>query len=254
MTAPVMLDVFCGVGGATWGYHQRGLRVVGVDINPQPNFCGDEFIRADALEVLADREFMSRFVAVHASCPCQERCAMTTGTNRSKGWGREHVQLVPETRRLLQATGLPWIIEQPTGHGGLIRTDLRLCMDMFPIGPPPWVQRHRDFELSGFTVPQPAHPRHEGRVRGLRHGVWADGPYVAAYGSGGGKASIQEMRHAMGIPWAMTRSELTEAIPPAYTAFIGEHLLKVVSAGPGLSGVSRRDGSRESGIVSSNVD
>ena len=226
-----LLDVYGGVGGAAHGYREAGFHVVSVDIATQPNCCADEFIQADALEALADKQFMATFVAVHASPPCQERAAITRGTNASRGWGRSHVQLVPATRALLDATGLPYVIEQPTGHGGLIRCDLRLCMDMFRTGPPPWVQRHRDFELSGFTMLQPPHPgggwnRHEGRVRGMRHGQVFDGPYVAAYGDGGGKATVDEMRHALGMPWARERVELTEAIPPAYTRLIGERLME----------------------------
>ncbi len=101
---------------------------------------------------------------------------------------------------------------------------------MFRTGPPPWVIRHRDFELSGFTVEQPAHPggrwnRHAGRVRGMRHGEVFDGPYVAVYGAGGGKASVVEAQHALGIDWTDARTELTEALPPAYTRFIGDRLL-----------------------------
>jgi hypothetical protein len=120
----------------------------------------------------------------------------------------------------LDVIGLPYVIEQPAG-GTMIRRDLRLCMDMFPIGDPPWVMRHRDFEISGFTVPQPKHPKHRGYVRGMRHGVVREGPYVAAYGSGGGKATVPEMQHALGIDWTTEREELTEAIPPAYTHHIG---------------------------------
>ncbi len=147
---------------------------------------------------------------------------MTNGTNASRGWGRDHVQLIPALREALNGIGLPYVIEQPQGHGGLIRTDLRLCMDMFPKADPPWVQRHRDFEISGFAVPQPAHVKHQGYVRGMRHGIVREGPYVAAYGLGGGKATVPEMQWALGIHWTDVREELTEAIPPAYTEYIGQ--------------------------------
>lgn len=225
---PRLLDLYCCAGGAARGYQLAGFHVTGVDIEPRPSYCGDEFIQADAvthLRRLIASGMIRRYALIHASPPCQERCAMTKGTNRSKGWGREHVQLVPETRALLQLTNLPCVIEQPTGHGGLIRTDLRLCMDMFRSGPPPWVQRHRDFELSELAVPQPKHRKHEGYVRGMRHSVYRDGPYVAAYGDGGGKATVPEMQHALGIDWTAERTELTEAIPPAYTFFIGKSFL-----------------------------
>ncbi len=228
---PLLLDLYCCAGGAAKGYQRAGFEVVGVDIEPRPNYCGDGFIQADVITFLESTRFgpnitdlNERPVMVHASCPCQKGCTLTTGTNASRGWGREHTQLVPETRRLLQATGLPYVIEQPQGHGGLIRTDLRLCMDMFPVDPPR-VFRHRDFEIHGFTVDQPAHPKHTGRVRGMRHGVVYQGDYVAAYGNGGGKATVPEMQHALGIDWTDVREELTEAIPPAYTEYIGRSFL-----------------------------
>lgn len=229
-----VLDLYCCAGGAARGYQLAGAWALGVDVVPRPNYCGDARIEADALVLL--RHLLAhgtidvwpwgkiRPDLVHASPPCQAGCTLTNGTNASKGWGREHEQLVPETRRLLDSIGLPYVIEQPSGHKGLIRTDLKLCMDMLEMrGPvlPPWVMRHRDFEISGFTVPQPKHRKHRGRVRGMRHGVVHEGPYVAAYGSGGGKATIAEMQHALQIDWTTEREELTEAIPPAYTRYIG---------------------------------
>lgn len=230
---PWVLDLFCCAGGAARGYQQAGFAVLGVDRVPRPNYAGDMFLQADALLVLGwllaglAQGIGARVwtlpwpVLVHASPPCQEANPLTRGTNASRGWGGQHDQLVPETRRLLDLTGLPYVIEQPAGSK-MIRRDLMLCMDMFPIDPPR-VWRHRDFELSGLTVPQPVHTKHEGRVRGWRHGVNYDGDYVAAYGSGGGKASVPEMQHALGIDWTDVREELTEAIPPAYTQHIGWH-------------------------------
>lgn len=239
---PRVLDLFCCAGGAAKGYQRAGLEAVGVDIVPRPNYCGDDFWRRDAPGLLRSLSTtpwgFDQFDLIHASPPCQERSTLTTGTNRANGWGREHDQLVPAVRDLLERTGLPYVIEQPTGHGGLIRADLRLCMDIFPIGDPPWVQRHRDFEIHGFTVEQPKHRPHRGYVRGMRHGVHRDGPYVAAYvaayGSGGGKAPVPEMQHALGIDWTDVREELTEAIPPAYTQWIGSQFLsgRSVTAAP----------------------
>lgn len=196
----------------------------GVDIAPRPRYPYT-FMQADALDhlrlLIAACE-VGKYDLIHASPPCQAGSALTVGTNQSRGWGRQHVQLIPALRDLLDQTYVPYVIEQPAGHGGLIRRDLMLCMDMFRTGPPPYVQRHRDFELCGLTVPQPAHPRHTGYVRGMRHGVVREGPYVAAYGNGGGKATVAEMQHALGIDWTAEREELTEAIPPAYTQYIGQ--------------------------------
>jgi hypothetical protein len=142
------------------------------------------------------------------------------GTNRSHGWGGTHVDLVAPTRELLERTGLPYVIEQPNGRAE-IRKDLSLCGEMFGLG----VLRHRNFELGGWSIVRPVHPKHRGRVRGYRHGRFYDGPYVAAYGSGGGKATVAEMQSAMDIYWTDVREELTEAIPPAFSEHIGRALL-----------------------------
>lgn len=217
-----VLDLYCCAGGAARGYQLAGAEVFGVDIVDRPRYVG-AFWKWDALDFLARfrAEIRADFDLIHASPPCQDASTLTIA-NRAHGRGRDHVQLLPQTRTLLDSIGKPYVIEQPASRRtGLMRTDLRLCMDMFPVGPPPWVQRHRDFEVSGFTVPQPKHGKHKGYVRGYRHGVYRDGPYVAAYGSGGGKATVAEMQHALGIDWTTEREELTEAIPPAYTKHIG---------------------------------
>ncbi|MEU2050631.1 DNA methylase [Streptomyces albidoflavus] len=220
---PRLLDLFCCAGGAATGYHQAGFDVTGVDIAPRPNYPFT-FVQGDALSVLSDliaTGGIDQFTAVHTSPPCQAGCALTVGTNASRGWGRSHVDLVTATRTLLEVTGLPYVIEQPNGRAP-IRRDLRLCGEMFGLG----VIRHRNFELGGgWTARQPVHRPHRGPVRGWRHGVYRDGPYVAAYGAGGGKATVAEMQQAMGITWTDVREELTEAIPPAYAHWIGAALL-----------------------------
>ena len=222
---PRLLDLFCCAGGAATGYHRAGFDVVGVDIAPRPNYPFT-FVQGDALSVLSDliaTGHVDQFAAVHASPPCQAGCALTVGTNASRGWGGTHVDLVTATRTLLDVTGRPYVIEQPNGRAP-IRRDLRLCGEMFGLG----VIRHRNFELGGWTSPQPAHRPHRGPVRGWRHGVYRDGPYVAAYDSGGGKATIPEMQQAMGITWTDVREELTEAIPPAYSKHIGRALITAI--------------------------
>ncbi|MDT0411395.1 MULTISPECIES: DNA cytosine methyltransferase [Streptomyces] len=223
---PRLLDLFCCAGGAATGYARAGFDVVGVDIADRPNYPYT-WHRADALAFLTgllDSGEIARFNAVHTSPPCQAGCALTVGTNASRGWGRSHVQLIPELRTLLDRTGLPWVLEQPTGKAP-VRADVRLCGEMFGLA----VIRHRVFELGGWGAPQPAHVPHRGPVRGWRHGVYRDGPYVAAYGSGGGKATVPEMQHAMGITWTNEREELTEAIPPAYTEWLGAQLLATLT-------------------------
>ncbi|MFF4140813.1 DNA methylase [Streptomyces sp. NPDC001698] len=194
---PRLLDLFSCAGGAGIGYERARFAVDGCDIAHRPN-CPFPY----------------------ASPPCQHGCALTVGTNASQGWGRSHVDLVGATRTLLDRTGLPYVIEQPNGRAK-IRKDLTLCGEMFELG----VIRHRNFELGGWTTTQPAHRPHRGHVRGWRHGRFYDGPYVAAYGNGGGKPTVPELQAAMGIGWTDVREELTEAIPPPYTEHIGRAYL-----------------------------
>jgi hypothetical protein len=219
---PRLLDLFSCAGGAAMGYHRAGFTVHGCDIAHRPNYPFP-YHWGDALAYLAHlitTGEIRRYAFVHASPPCQHGCALTVGTNASQGWGGTHVDLVAPTRALLEATGLPYVIEQPNGRAK-IRKDLTLCGEMFGLG----VIRHRNFELGGWTIEQPAHVPHRGRVRGYRHGRFYDGPYVAAYGNGGGKPSVPELQAAMGIDWTGVRAELTEAIPPAFTQFIGRAYL-----------------------------
>ncbi|MEV6202198.1 DNA methylase [Streptomyces sp. NPDC051771] len=226
-TRPLLLDLFCCAGGAGIGYQRAGFDVVGVDIAPRPNYPFT-FVQADALDFLTDlitTGEIERFAFVHSSPPCQAGCALTVGTNRAMGWGGTHVDLVAPTRALLEASGLPHVIEQPNGRAE-IRKDLTLCGEMFGLG----VLRHRNFELGRWNAARPVHPKHRGRVRGWRHGEFFDGPYVAAYGNGGGKPSIPELQAAMGIDWTNVREELTEAIPPAYSQWIGAAFLTQVRA------------------------
>ncbi|MEW1997840.1 DNA methylase [Streptomyces coelicoflavus] len=223
---PRLLDLFCCAGGAAMGYARAGFAVDGCDIADRPNYPFPRH-HGDALaylsHLIATGE-IRRYAFVHASPPCQHGCALTVGTNASQGWGRTHVDLVAPTRDLLNRTGLPYVIEQPNGRAK-IRKDLTLCGEMFGLG----VIRHRNFELGGWTIEQPAHRPHRGRVRGYRHGHFYDGPYVAAYGNGGGKPSIPELQAAMRIDWTDAREELTEAIPPAYTEHIGAAFLATVT-------------------------
>ncbi|MCX5279126.1 DNA methylase [Streptomyces sp. NBC_00198] len=222
MNAPRVLDLYSCAGGAGWGYRLAGFAVDGCDIVDRPRYPFP-YHRGDALEYLAhliSTGDIERYTLVHASPPCQAGCALTVGTNRSQGWGGTHEDLVAPTRELLDRTGLPYVIEQPNGRAE-IRKDLSLCGVMFGLK----VFRHRNFELGNWSTVKPVHVKHDGYVRGHRHGVYRDGPYVAAYGKGGGKATVPEMQAAMGISWTDVHEELTEAIPPAYTRWIGTAFL-----------------------------
>lgn len=214
---PLILDLFCGAGGSAMGYHRAGFDIIGVDIEPQPNYPF-EFIHGDALDYASFVRLDGRPIAArHASPPCQSSSALTKGTNRLSR-AHLHESLIEPTRDALEKSNLPYVIENV--QGAKVRRDLTLCGEMFGLD----VIRHRYFECS-FPVVAPAHIRHRGRVAGWRHGEYFDGPYKAVYGDGGGKGTIAEWRAAMDIDWMSTKLELAESIPPAYTAYVGAQLL-----------------------------
>lgn len=214
-TKPVLLDLFCGAGGATKGYMDAGFRVVGVDHMPQPDYPGDHFIQADALDYLTAQGH--KYAAIHASPPCFASTRLTTGTNQ----GREYPNLIPATRYLLAKLAVPTVIENVEGSD--VRRDLVLCGEMFGLK----VIRHRYFELGNWAVEPPEHLPHRGRVKGWRHGVEHEGYYYGVHGKGGGKGSIPEWQDAMGIHWTARRKSIALAIPPAYTEWIGGAMIHV---------------------------
>ena len=213
MSRPLLLDLFCGAGGCSVGYQRAGFDVVGVDINPQPNYPFP-FHQADALDFV--RDYGLHFDAIHASPPCQHYSLMqyTNGTKRDN-----HPALLDPVREILQRIGLPYVIENVVGAP--MRYPITLCGEMFGLG----VIRHRLFE-SNLLLLQPSHPAHRGNTRAYRHGRMYTGPYFAVYGTGGERGTLQEWRDAMDMPWCKTKQEIAEAIPPAYTQFIGEQLIE----------------------------
>jgi hypothetical protein len=218
VSRPVILDLCCGrVGGAAPGYQQAGWQVVGVDVEDCPDYAGDVFRQGDALDLLPGMITEFRPVALHASPPCPGEGFLAQGTMPSLA--DRHPHLIEPIRDLFDATGLPYVIENVGGSP--VERDVELCGEMFGLG----VLMHRKFELGGWAVARPRHVEHRGYVRGWRHGVYRDGPYVAAYGDGGGKATVEEMRTAKCIDWSTDHLGLRDAIPPAYTEWIGERLL-----------------------------
>jgi DNA (cytosine-5)-methyltransferase 1 len=216
MTQPLLLDLYSKAGGAAMGYHRAGFRVIGVDIEPQPRYPFD-FIQGDALTVGAELLATLPVAAVHASPPCQRH------TKSTKRWGAEvvngHPDLVEPTRALLNATGLPYVMENT--EGAPLVDPVKLCGSMFP--ETRRLRRHRLFECHGFRPPQPP-CAHAGQ-----------GYVVGVYGHSGGRSvrdglsfgTAPVWRAAMGIDW-MTRDELAQAIPPTYTEWIGQHLMDAV--------------------------
>ncbi len=223
---PRLLDLFCGAGGAAMGYHRAGFDVVGVDIKPQPNYPF-EFYCADALSVRIFTESGEVWVglhgrnqaidAIHASPPCQ---AFSLATRfHGNAHAATHPDLIAPTRELLEATGLPHVIENVAGAP--IRHDLVLCGEMFGLR----VHRHRYFQLGGFFALQHPHARHH--LAGAIHNCHVEEGYTRQVA--GNYADHTDASDAMGIDW-MARAELAEAIPPAYTEFIGDALLAHVES------------------------
>ena len=210
---PLLLDLFSGAGGAAVGYHRAGFDVVGVDIEPQPDYPF-RFHRHDALQFL--KEHARSFDAVHASPPCQHYCRTNRGNN---GNHLAYPDLVADTRRALDRTALPYVIENVPGAP--LHDPVTLCGEMFGLR----VIRHRLFE-SNLPLLQPEHRRHRGRVHGHNHGVDYTGYYFTVAGHGGGAdGNFNDWKSAMDIDWITTKRALTQAVPPAYTELVGARLL-----------------------------
>lgn len=197
MRRPRALDLFCCAGGASTGYHRAGFDVVGVDIQPQPHYPF-EFHQADALTFPLDG-----FDFIAASPPCQAH------TLCQRLQGNDHPELIGPIRERLRAAGVPYAIENVVGAP--LIDPIELCGAMFGLR----TYRHRLFECS-FPVKAPLHPPHVARVRKMGRPV-QDGEFMHVVGNFSG---VKLAREVMGIDW-MVRDELREAIPPAYSEFIG---------------------------------
>lgn len=205
-----ILDLYCGVGGAGWGFHLAGHQVTGVDIAPQPNYPF-KFIQADVLKL--DIRFLREFDIVHASPPCQ---AYSTMRHLST---HVHPQLIAPTRSMLIASQRLYVIENV--YGSSLDSPFVLCGSMFNLGAHcrdgVWRQlrRHRYFETNITWMPDPPAHAHVGQPVGV-YGTGGGGQMTRGY-----KSYPGEDAEALGIGWEATRAELAQAIPPAYTEWIG---------------------------------
>jgi DNA (cytosine-5)-methyltransferase 1 len=198
-----ILDLYCGAGGASMGYYQAGFEVVGVDIKPQPHYPF-EFYQADALEYPLDG-----YDAYHASPPCQGYSKCT-----SMKYRKNHSRQIAAIRNRLKGTGKPYIIENVEGARHHLIQPIMLCGSMFGLP----IRRHRYFEIWPLVIfltmscnhkPNPVYITGTPRPK---NGKRKDPP-----------AHIK--RAALGTLW-MTIKDMDNAIPPAYTRFIGGELLK----------------------------
>lgn len=229
---PLLLDLFCGAGGAALGYYRAGFDVVGIDLVPQPDYPFPLHVgtalRSDLLE-------LGSFDAIHASPPCQ---AHTSATGISEAFRGDrlfdpHVDYIGPTREMLEATGLPYVIENVPGAP--LVDPITLCGSSFGIE----VVRHRKFELGGWQSDDPP------PCCGCR-GAVAEGRAISVYGHGGGRMdgargmrgrfegmTVREsFQRALGLPHVRSVHQLAEAIPPAYTEWIGRQLIAVLYCDP----------------------
>jgi DNA (cytosine-5)-methyltransferase 1 len=217
------LDMFCKAGGATKGLQRAGYAVHGIDIAPQPNYCGDDFTQADAL-TYGTYEWFQQFDLIWASPPCQAHTTLKVMHN-----AKEHVDLIPQTREILRASGRPFVIENVVGAP--LQLPVLLCGSMFNLGVQVYdgwrqLRRHRLFEAN-FLIERPFcnhspgtigiygdHARDRRRKAGVHKGIdFPDCDPIAIAST------------AMGIAW-MNWKELSQAIPPAYSEYVARQFRK----------------------------
>lgn len=204
-----LLDLYCGAGGAAEGYRRAGFdEILGIDIRPQKHYPF-EFTQADALQFMSSPCSLAGFDAVHASPPCQ-RYSRITGSR--KGGELKHPDLVDPTRKMLIASGLPYIIENVVGAP--LIDPIMLCGWTFGFE----TYRHRLFEGS-FPLTAPVHKRHETPASSA--GNWKPGTFISIAGH---FAPVAMGRTALDIDW-MTQGELAESVPPYFTEYVGRQLL-----------------------------
>ena len=205
-----LLDLFCGVGGASVGYAQSGFEVHGVDLKHGKRYPFT-YIRADVLDILKDQAFIDQFDVIHASPPCQTH-SITKHLRNAQGKSTSNIDLIPETRAALIASGKPYIIENVPGSP--LINPVQLCGSSFDLK----VRRHRLFESNMPLIGSVCNHKKQGRPIGVYGSLNDEIPQ-------GGKTAttIDEARYAMGMDWAIW-TELVEAIPPAFTKYLGDQI------------------------------
>jgi DNA (cytosine-5)-methyltransferase 1 len=226
MTRPLLIDLFCCAGGAGMGYHRAGFDVLGVDISPQPNYPF-RFEQADALEWLR-WEFTlplnERAAVYHASPPCQRHSAITSVS----GDPSSHPDLIGSVRDFLVALGRPYIIENVPRAP--LRDPVLMCGAAMGLRHGPYVlRRHRLFESNvALTSPGCGCRRGDGITMGVYGGGNSTKPRATKTGGRPYKGTVEERKAIMGMPWVGGLHEINEAIPPAYTEYLGKQLLSHV--------------------------
>jgi DNA (cytosine-5)-methyltransferase 1 len=222
---PRLLELFSGAGGSAMGWHRAGFEVVCVDLAPQPR-CPFEFHRGDAIAYA--KEHAHEFDVIAGGPPCKVHTDLKAFADPS------HVDLIPDTREVMIASGLPYVIENVPGARRALRGPVEMCGSSFDLG----VERHRLFESNVELYAPPCDHRRQAilspgypvkRYHSGRPEITMS-PVIGVYGRGQGLGSgeVDLWRKAMGIDW-MTRDELSQAIPPAYTYFLGVQLMRAIA-------------------------
>lgn len=236
MTRPVLIDFFCCSGGLSRGYQDAGFHVVGVDIDPQPNFAGNEFIQGDAIALVPALVSHYRPAALGGSPPCQDYTPLNAYNKLS------YPRLIAPLRERFVATGLPYVIENVPEAARELINPVTICGGSLGLS----MIRHRLFETGGgFTLTPPAHLPHE---RCVRNGYLPTpvAPWMSIHGGKHSWAWLEAAGRAMGMPW-ITRAnrlpaetagaakvrlirEVCEAVPPAYGEYIGRRLMALLES------------------------
>ena len=207
-----LLDIFCGAGGASTGYHQAGFEVEGIDIKHDKRYPFT-YHRLDFNTL--DVDMLRGYDFIHASPPCQT-FSITKNLRNAQGKSTDKIDLIPQTREALIASGKPYVIENVPGSP--LINPIRMCGSSFGLK----VRRHRLFESNIQLTSSICNHKEQGKPVGIYGSMRDEIP------KGGHTAkSIEEAREAMGIDW-MIWGELVEAIPPIYTAFLGKQILDMI--------------------------
>jgi DNA (cytosine-5)-methyltransferase 1 len=214
------------------GYHLAGFEVVGVDTAAaRLKHYPFESHQADAIAYALQHGH--EYDAIHASPTCT---GYTRGTAAIPDRLTRYDRLIAVTREALDIVGRPYIIENVADARSELRNPALLCGRMFGLqatdedGTRLVMDRHRLFELSGFSLLTPEHLPHDRslQVAGSYGGARRDKREAREVRKGGYVPSVEVQRELLGTPW-MTERGCQLSIPPAYSMHIGFQLAEALA-------------------------